>query len=150
MNEWQYPPDEQYELPLISIEKLSSKETRTSKSFPPWCFYSAQSQPELSHWGQTHIGVAHSRQWQSPSGTWRKVEKTIYLCKFLFSRKLPWFQAHQDAHFQLLGDVPMGGASFFPLIRWNMTLHTAVPVSGPGTDQPRRHMCPYPRGISQL
>ena len=59
------------------------------------------------------------------------MEKTIYLCKFLFLRKLPWFQAHQDAHFQLLGDVPMGGASFFALIRWNMTQHTAVAVSAP-------------------
>ena len=122
-----YPTDEQYELPLISIEKLNSKEIKVSNP----SLHNVFILPSLSLSCVTEAGptllLPIMDNGRGPSGTWGKVEKTQV------KRKSPWFQVHQDAHLQLLWRCFHEGVSFFPYVRVEYDCpHSCSSVSSQG------------------
>lgn len=144
LNKWMaVPPDEQYELPLISIEKLNSKEIRASNPSLHGVFIL----PSLSLSCLTEarptlvLPIAdNGRVLAAPGERWRRQFTCV---NFSFWENCLGFRLTRMHTFNSLAMFPWEGLVSFPSSDgiWLCTLLLQCQLPGPGTDQPRRHVC---------
>lgn len=137
------PPDEQYELPLISIEKLILRKLGP-QILPSMVFlFCPVSLSCLTEARPTLVlPIAdNGRVLAAPEERWRRQFTCV---NFSFWENCLGFRLTRMHTFNSLAMFPWVGLVSLPSSDgiWPCTLLLQCQLPGPGTDQPRRHVCP--------